>query len=170
MKDQPRVAAGQALDDSGKEARGNCDGASDSQLPGCRISEKFDVPCGLFQLIEGDNATIQKGLRIDRGLDAARVTIEKAYAECVFHVGDRLRDCGLGHGEFCSSLAHAAAPGHGQQDMNIVQLHATAHALLIPVHRACPSRNVMPTSHNYISHLCGEPPHWTWNALSFSNA
>src|SRR5436309_10425383 len=112
------------------------------------------MPCRLFQLIEGDNAAIQKGLRIDRGLDAPRATIEKAYAECVFHVADRLRYRGLGHGEFCSSLAHAAAPGHGQQDVKIVQLHATANALFIPVHRAYPSTNVMPTSHNYISHLC----------------
>src|SRR5712691_3328262 len=107
MKDKPRVAAGQPLDDGGKETRGNCDGASNSQLSGRRIGEEFDVPSGLFQFIESGNAAIQKGMRVDRGLDATWVAIEKAYAEGVLHVRDRLRYRGLRHREFCSSLAHA---------------------------------------------------------------
>src|SRR5262249_57938584 len=109
MKGQPRIAARQPLDDGGKETRGNCDGASNTQLSSRRVGEEFDMPCGLFQLIEGDDTAIQKGVRIDRGLDSTRMTVKKAYAERVLHVGNRLRYRGLRHREFCSSLAHAAA-------------------------------------------------------------
>src|SRR5262249_29136058 len=120
--------------------------------------------------IKCDNAAIEKNLRIDRGLDSTRVTIEEAYAECVLHVGDRLRYRGLGHRELCSSLAHAAAPSHGQQDVKIVQLHAMAHASFIPVHRAAHQKTLW-RHRKIILVIYVERRHTGgWNALSFCNA
>src|SRR5262245_21452081 len=94
------------------------------------------MSCGLLQLIKRDNTVIQERPRIDRGLHPVWVTVKQTHAECVFHISDYLRDRGLRDGEFPGSLSHATAPGHSEQDMKIPQLHATAHALLVPIHRA----------------------------------
>jgi hypothetical protein len=76
----------------------------------------------LLQFVEGDDAAIQKRARINRGLNAARVTIEEADAKCGFHIGDCLGYCGLRHQELGGSLPHAAAPGHRHQNMEVAQL------------------------------------------------
>src|SRR5262249_1213907 len=134
MKDDARILPGKLIDDGRYQACGKDRIGSNPQLPYRRVGEELDVLHGLLQLIERDETAIEKRARIDRGFDALRAAIKETHSERMFHVGNRLRNGGLRYAELRSSLAHAAASRHGEQDTEVPQLEVTAETLLVPFH------------------------------------
>jgi hypothetical protein len=135
MNGDARILPGKPIDDRGSKAGGNDDGSPNPYFASLGVGEELDMFYSLPQLIEGNEAAIEKGAPINRGLYALRTAIQETDPERVFHVGNRLRYCRLRHRELSGCLSHAAASSHGQQDIQIPQFEMTAEALGVPLHR-----------------------------------
>ena len=97
MNGDARILPGKPIDDRGSKAGGNDDGSPNPYFASLGVGEKLDMFYSLPQLIEGDEAAIEKGAPINRGLYALRTAIQETDPERVFHVGNRLRYCRLRH-------------------------------------------------------------------------
>jgi hypothetical protein len=90
MKDNAGMPAGKILEQRGAKAHADVDRA----IPRRRVGEVFNMLHPLSELIERDQAAIEKGTTVNRRLDALRTAIEETNAKREFHLGDRLRDGG----------------------------------------------------------------------------
>src|SRR5713101_1992666 len=95
--------------------------ASDLDLAGFRISEKFDIPHSLPQFVECRLASPQQGLAKDSGNDALRASIEEAHAKGMLKIGNDFRNGRRCHVELGGSLRHAAVLHHSEEHEQITQ-------------------------------------------------
>src|SRR6185503_15073671 len=65
-------------------------GKSNPQFSHGRVSQMFDVPDALLQLIEDRNAALEQGITIDRRFDALCASIEEPHPERMLEVDDHL--------------------------------------------------------------------------------
>src|ERR1700733_3237214 len=92
---------------------------SDPHLSDRRIGQELDVPDALSELVERRVSPRKQCAAIDRRLDTARTTIEKAYAERMLELGDHLGTGRLAHTERFGRLRHAVALHGGEEDVQI---------------------------------------------------
>src|SRR6516225_6815793 len=56
--------------------------------------------------------------------DAFGAAIEERHAKRALHVGNRSRDCGLGHRKLCGCLRHASGLRHSEQNLQFMELES----------------------------------------------
>src|SRR5262245_66574676 len=141
MQRDQRMVLGKAPDDRRQYRRQERLLASDPQVSDLRVSEVFDIPPALLQLIERRDASpVQRGA-VYRWIDTPRAAIEKPHAVTVFEVGDRFGHGGLGNAELLGRFRHAARLHDRKEHMQVTELE-TSPELTVPVdlshHRTCP--------------------------------
>jgi hypothetical protein len=92
----------------------------------------------LPELIERRDAAFDQGTPVLRRLDTARTAFKKAQPDRVFQVGNRFRNCRLGHPKAFRRLMHAARFHHRDKNAHIAQFDPTFDALDI-IHGGHPS-------------------------------
>src|ERR1051325_5438482 len=89
MKDDAGILARKLFDEDSAKARGKRNRGSDPQVSRRGVGEKLHVLDGLPQFIECDDAAIEQGASVNRGLDTLGATVEEPDAERVLHVSNR---------------------------------------------------------------------------------
>src|SRR6516162_7768984 len=70
------------------------------------------------------DASLDECAAIRRRPDAFGAAIEERHAKRALHVGNRSRDCGLGHRKLCGCLRHASGLRHSEQNLQFMELES----------------------------------------------
>ena len=84
------MLARQPIDDRRHQPRADRLRAADPHLTDRRVRKEFDFLYALSQFVENCHASLDERVPIARWLNPLRTAIEKRYAQCELHFGDRL--------------------------------------------------------------------------------
>src|SRR5207302_11506378 len=108
MKRHARMLPQHPIDHDLDHSRRKRVGASYPEFSCGRISKKADLVDALLQFVEDGNAAFDERAAVLSWLDTLRASIEQADAKGVLHVGDGLRNGGLGRAKRLRGFRHAS--------------------------------------------------------------
>ncbi|HEY6259557.1 MAG TPA: hypothetical protein VIY51_27595 [Xanthobacteraceae bacterium] len=118
-------------------------------MAGRRIGQEVDLLDTPLQVVEGGRAPLEKRRPVERRRDTLPTSVEKAHADKMLEVGDRLGDGGLRYRQLGRGFTQATELSGRLENMEVAKLESPSQAV---VPRHCRTHDlVMITSNHTIT-------------------